>query len=61
MDWVFEGIGTLLIGILLGVSGDQAVMRIRKSRAVKQLQKAGDRSIQIQAGRDVTGKTELDG
>jgi hypothetical protein len=52
MDWIFEGIGTMLVGVLLGVGGCTIVRRIRKNR-VSQRQKGSSGSAQYQAGRDL--------
>ena len=54
MDWAFEGIGTFLVGLLLGAGGGSALTwRISsRRRTVRQNQSAGERSTQIQTGRD---------
>ena len=53
MEWFFEGIGTFLLGLLLGGGAGSAVTwRIKMNRVVKS-QTAGRNSTQIQAGRDV--------
>lgn len=61
MEWIFEGIGTLVVGIVLGVAGDRAVLRIRSNNRTKQVQKAGDNSQQTQVGGSADVRRELDG
>lgn len=55
LAWIFEGIGTELligaIGLLIGAAGGGAVgYRIGSKNKIKQKQKAGDNSNQIQIG-----------
>lgn len=51
MQWVFDGIGTELISLVIGTLGGGAIgYRIGKKNKVKQKQKAGDNSKQIQIG-----------
>ena len=53
MDWFFDGLGTLLIGLLVGgVGGGAICWKIAVNRTV-QRQHSGDKSSQVQAGRDV--------
>ena len=53
MDWFFDGLGTLLIGLLVGGAGGGIVgWRLTVQRTV-QKQRAGDKTKQVQAGRDV--------
>lgn len=53
MDWFFNGLGTLLIGLLVGGAGGSAITwRVAMKRSV-QKQRGGKGSNQIQAGRDV--------
>ncbi len=53
MDWIFDGIGTMLIGLVVGAgAGSVVTWRITVKR-LTQKQISGDRSRQIQAGRDV--------
>jgi hypothetical protein len=56
MDWFFDGLGTLLIGLVVGGAGGSAVTwRITKrTRSTRQSQRAGGRSTQTQVGRDLT-------
>ena len=58
MEWIFDGIGTAIITLIVGLLTGGAVgykIRINKN-TVKQKQKAGDNSSQIQIGRDSNGK-----
>lgn len=52
MDWFFDGLGTLIIGLLIGGAGGTAIgwrIAIRKTRLT---QTARDSAIQIQSGKD---------
>lgn len=58
MEWIFDGIGTAIITLIGGLLTGGAVgykIGINKN-TVKQKQKAGDNSSQIQIGRDSNGK-----
>lgn len=58
MEWLFEGLGTFLLGLVLGGGGGTAVTWRVMSR-VRQSQKAGDRAEQTQVGRDLrSGKDD---
>lgn len=48
MDWLFDGLGTMLLGLAIGGSGGYYVGR----RSIRQTQKAGDNSTQTQVGGD---------
>ena len=53
MDWLFDGLGTMLIGLLIGgVGGGVAGWKIAV-RKTSQKQRARDDASQIQVGRDV--------
>ncbi|WP_157414731.1 hypothetical protein [Agromyces allii] len=57
MEWFFDGLGTMLLGLMLGAAGGSVItwrVMVKKTKVV-QKQKAGDNSTQIQAGRDVNG------
>ena len=57
MQWIFDGIGTAIITLILGLFTGGAVgyrIGISKSK-VNQNQKAGNNSSQIQIGRDSNG------
>ncbi|MDQ1205211.1 hypothetical protein QE377_001570 [Microbacterium sp. SORGH_AS 862] len=58
VDWFFDGLGTLLVGFLVGGAGGSAVTwRIMSKRSrVTQKQRAGDHASQMQVGRDAKGK-----
>lgn len=58
MEWVFDGIGTAIVTLIVGLLTGGAVgyrIGINKNSAT-QKQKAGDDSSQIQIGRDYNGK-----
>ena len=55
MEWIFDGIGTMLIGLLVGGAAGGAIGWRIGIHSVKQSQRAGDRSHQTQVGRDVGG------
>ena len=58
MEWIFDWIGTALVTLILGLLTGGAVgykIGINKNK-VKQSQKAGNNSSQIQIGRDNNGK-----
>jgi len=51
MDWFFNGLGTTLIGFLIGAIGGGAVgYKIGIKKSYRQNQKAGDNATQIQIG-----------
>lgn len=54
VDWFFDGLGTILIGLILGgAAGSTVTWRIMSKRAtVKQRQRAGNNATQVQVGRD---------
>jgi hypothetical protein len=58
MEWIFDGIGTAIITLIVGLlSGGAAGYRIGINKnSAKQKQKAGNNSSQIQIGRDYNGK-----
>ena len=58
MEWIFDGIGTAIVTLIVGFLTGGAVgykIGINKN-TVKQKQKAGDNSSQIQIGRDHNDK-----
>ncbi|KAA6318884.1 hypothetical protein EZS27_031157 [termite gut metagenome] len=57
MEWFFEGLGTALIGLVIGITGGGAIgYRIGIKKNIHQKQKAKDNATQIQVGRDYNGK-----
>lgn len=52
MEWFFQGLGTLLVGILLGASGDRIWMNMSRRSNIRQQQRAGNNSTLTQSGRD---------
>ena len=58
MEWIFDGIGTAIITLIVGLlTGGAVGYKIGiNNNTVKQKQKAGDNSSQIQIGRDSNGK-----
>lgn len=57
MEWFFDGLGTMLIGLILGGAvGSTVTWRVMSKRSfVKQRQHAGDNATQMQVGRDAKG------
>ncbi|WP_157553813.1 hypothetical protein [Microbacterium hominis] len=57
MDWFLDGLGTMLIGLIIGGGAGSAVTwRVMSKRSsVKQSQRSGDGSRQTQIGRDMKG------
>jgi hypothetical protein len=53
MDWIFEGIGTMLIGLVLGAAGGSIITWRVMVRKHSQVQRAGDNAKQVQAGNSV--------
>ncbi|AWT26344.1 hypothetical protein Csp1_15590 [Corynebacterium provencense] len=56
MDWFFDGIGTLLIGLIIGGSGGSAITWKVMSKRISQKQNSGNHAYQVQAGRNVRMK-----
>lgn len=51
LEWIFDGIGTELISLIIGtVLGGAAGYKIGSKNKIKQKQEAGDNSKQIQIG-----------
>ena len=50
MDWAFEGVGTLLLGLILGAGAGGAGGYYIGVRSVRQSQRAGDNATQTQVG-----------
>ncbi|WP_341974198.1 hypothetical protein [Microbacterium sp. LWO13-1.2] len=55
MEWLFDGLGTMLIGLAIGAAGGTGVTWRVMSRKNHQRQTARNGATQIQAGRDVKG------
>jgi hypothetical protein len=59
MEWFFEGLGTAIITLVLGLLTGGAIgyrIGIKKTNRVNQRQKAKDNASQIQIGRDYNDK-----
>lgn len=59
MEWLFEGLGTAIITLILGLLTGGAIgyrIGIKKINKVRQKQKARDNASQMQVGRDYEGK-----
>lgn len=59
MEWIFEGIGTAIITLIVGFLTGGAVgyrIGIKKNNITNQKQNAEDNASQIQIGRDYNGK-----
>lgn len=52
MDWLFDGLGTLLVGLVLGGTAGTTVGWRVGIKSTRQTQKAGKNSRQTQIGRD---------
>lgn len=53
MDWFFSGLGTAIVTFILGsLIGGATGYRIAIKKTIRQNQRAGDNSSQIQVGRD---------
>lgn len=50
MDWFFDGLGTFLVGLVLGAGGGSVVTWRISSRRIKQYQRAGEHASQVQVG-----------
>ena len=51
LEWIFDGIGTELISLIIGAAfGGAAGYKIGSKNKIKQNQKAGDNSKQVQIG-----------
>jgi len=55
MEWFFDGLGTMLLGLVVGAAGGSVVTWRIMSRKTSQKQRAGDSAQQMQAGRDIKG------
>lgn len=59
MEWFFDGLGTSIITLIVGLVTGGAVgyrIGIKKTNRVNQKQTAGDNASQFQVGRDNYGK-----
>lgn len=52
MEWLFDGLGTLLIGLVIGGGGGGVAGWNLAMRRTKQVQTAGDNSSQVQIAGD---------
>jgi len=52
MSWFFDGLGTFLVGLLLGAGGDRLLIKFSKKSRHSQSQQAGHFANQMQVGRD---------
>lgn len=58
MEWFFEGLGTAIISLIIGIFTGGAIgyrIGIKKNISI-QKQKARDNSTQVQVGRDYNGR-----
>jgi len=58
MEWFFDGLGTLLIGLIVGGAGGCGVGWKLAVRRFSQNQRAGDSSTQVQVGRNQRTETK---
>lgn len=57
MEWFFDGLGTSLITLVIGLfTGGAVGYKIGIKNTINQKQSAGDNSTQTQVGRDYNGK-----
>ncbi len=56
MEWLFDGLGTMLLGLVVGAAGGSAVTWKITNRKLNQRQRAGNASTQLQVGGDVRGE-----
>ncbi len=59
MDWIFSGLGTAILTLIVGFLTGGAVgykVGINKKTKIKQKQKAKDNATQIQIGKNYNGK-----
>ncbi|GAB3919974.1 hypothetical protein GCM10011575_35820 [Microlunatus endophyticus] len=61
MHWFFDGLGTLIVGIIVGGAGGGAAGYRIAARRYHQRQSAGDNANQMQVGRDYVGRDRLRG
>lgn len=54
MEWFFDGLGTMLLGLVLGGAAGGAAGYRLGAGSVRQRQSAGDKSRQTQIGGDTT-------
>lgn len=52
MDWIFDGLGTMLLGLVLGSAAGGSVGYRFGVKSVRQSQSAGKNSRQVQVGGD---------
>lgn len=59
LDWFFNGLGTLLIGLVVGGGAGGAAGWRMGVKSTRQSQRAGRNSKQVQIGRDrITGRED---
>ena len=56
MEWLFDGLGTMILGLILGAAGGGIAGWNLAIRKTSQRQRAGDNAQQTQAGRDIKGR-----
>lgn len=53
VSWFFDGLGTFLLGLILGAGGDRLIIKASKRKRVVQRQQATSHANQVQVGGDV--------
>ena len=53
IQWLFDGLGTMLLGLVVGAGAGGAAGWTIRNRTLTQRQRAKDNATQIQAGRNV--------
>lgn len=56
MEWFFDGLGTFLVGLLIGGGAGGAIGWKIGVKSFRQSQRAGDLASQTQVGRDQKGQ-----
>ncbi len=52
MSWFFDGLGTFLVGLVLGAGADRLFIMVSQRKKLSQSQKAGHFANQMQVGHD---------
>ncbi len=62
MSWLFEGLGTEIVSVVIGlIAGGIGGYRVGIKKNIKQIQKAGDNTNQLQIGEIHHGEKDTKG